>query len=110
MERDGHASAILVLVALMAAALAMRAKRKGVPKEVGYDFAGGEAAEQGVVDGHASDSYRNPFIGEYRNVFFGSCGNGNTVLAQLIDDDLNDFLNVLCRFLAGGAPRGRPEF
>ena len=79
----------------MAAALTMRAKRKAVPKEGGYDCTGGEAEEQVVVDGHASDSHRNSFIGKYRNVFFGSDGNGNAILAQLITDDLDEILPKL---------------
>src|SRR5579871_2848577 len=57
-----------------------------------------------------SYGYSNALAGKNLNIILGPGGNSKTVLTQLVDDDLHDFVNVLHRFLASVSPRSRSAF
>ncbi len=53
-----------------------------------------------------SYGYRYALVGEYLDFVLGGSRNGNTVLPQLVDHQVDDFLDVPECLVAGGTPRG----
>ncbi len=54
----------------------------------------------------ASNGDGDTFVGKHLYFVFWPVGDGNAVVAELVDDHLHDFVDVLQGFLAGVSPGG----
>jgi hypothetical protein len=101
-EDDGDSPSVGMIINLVRPASTI--EREPIPGQGGNDFASSSVAKLPVVDSHGSDGNRDARLNTCLDLIGRLLGNALSMLKHALDDQADDFIDVLKRFVLSLTP------